>query len=190
MLAGTIGGGLGGASGLIGDPLLNMIARGVTGGVTSSLRGGDFKMGFAIGLGTAAAFHAYTAVTGFSGIRPGPGGDVVARNSTGPAAIEGANSVGFTNETAAAVQAAKDSLCCYEGSWLMSAAGMVPGVNAMAGFHDFLTGPNYLGMNLFTNVPTMLPSYGLTLAGGINQLTINESTVSLTAPLLTQIGIR
>lgn len=134
MLAGAIGGGLGGAVGLIGNPVLNMIGHGITGGVTSSLRGGDFKLGFAIGLGTAAAFHAYTGVTGFSGIQPGPGGDVVAKSS---GAVQGANSVGLANLDSKAVLAAQGSLCCHEGSWLMNAAGMVPGVNAMAGFMIF-----------------------------------------------------
>jgi RHS repeat-associated protein len=190
MLAGTIGGGLGGASGLIGDPFLNMIARGVTGGVTSSLRGGDFKMGFAIGFGTAAAFHAYTAVTGFSGIQPGPGGDVLRKTFLTPSATQGMNNVGFGNGTDDAIRAAQGSFCCNEGSWLMNAAGTIPGVNAMAGFHDFLTDPNHLGMSLFTNYPTMLPSYALTIAGGINQLTIDGNTFSLTAPLLQQMRIR
>lgn len=149
MLAGTIGGGLGGAVGLIGDPVLNMIGRGITGGVTSSLRGGDFKLGFAIGLGTAAAFHAYTAVTGFSGIQYGPGRGVEMKDPTTPPAKEFLNNVGRANLDPDAVQAAQGSLCCHEGSWLMHTAGLVPGMNAMAGFHDFLTGPNYLGMSPF-----------------------------------------
>jgi len=40
-------------------------------------------------------------------------------------------------------------------------------------------------MNVFTNVPTMLPSYAVALAGGINQLTIDGNTFSLTVSLFT-----
>lgn len=54
-------------------------------------------------------------------------------------AMQGANSVGLANATP---EAGAGTLCCHEGSWLMNAAGMVPGVNTMAGFHDFLTDPN------------------------------------------------
>ncbi len=191
MLAGTIGGGLGGAVGLIGDPVLNMIGRGITGGVTSSLRGGNFGIGFAIGFGTAAAFQAYTAVTGFSSVRFGPGGGAVVKSEDGPAAFEFASNPGFANKTSDALAAAQGRFCCgAEGTGLMTAAGVVPGVNAMAGFHDFLTDANHLGMNVFTNVPTLLPSYALTLAAGMNQMTVGETTFSLTVPLLTQMKVQ
>ncbi|MFO0701153.1 MAG: hypothetical protein U0236_18170 [Nitrospira sp.] len=147
-------------------------------------------MGFAIGFGTAAAFQVYTAVTGFTGIQPGPGGSVVEKGAGAPAATQGANNIGLANLDPAMLQAAQGSLCCYEGSQLMTAAGMVPDVNAMAGFHDFLTDANHLGMNMFTNVPTMLPSYALSLAAGVNQLTVGDTTFSLTVPLLMQMRVR
>lgn len=105
--------------------------------------------------------------------------------------FEFASNAGFANKTSGAFEAAQKSFWSgAEGSGFMTGAGMFPGVNPASGFHDFLTDSNHLGMNIFTNVPTMLPSYALPLARGVNQLTVGETTFSLTVPLLTQMRIR
>ncbi|MCX5722216.1 MAG: RHS repeat-associated core domain-containing protein, partial [Nitrospirae bacterium] len=190
ILAGAAGGALGGAVGLSQDSFLTLMGRGVTGGVTSAIRGGNFGIGFAIGFGTATAFEAYTALTGFAGVNPGPGTGNEVKGVGDPSAKQFLDNVGVSNPTEQALQAAQQSFCCNEGSTLMRAAGMLPFVNAMGGGHDFLTDSSHLGMNVLTNIPTMLPMYGLTVAAGINQLTVDGQTFSLTAPLLTQIRVR
>ncbi len=66
----------------------------------------------------------------------------------------------------------------------------VPYVNAMAGLHDFITGNRYLGKTLFTNRPTMLPAYALTVAGSLDQVWVGGANRSLSPLLLNHINFK
>ena len=194
-LIGAAGGGLGGlASGLgamagahVGDvtgSVVRVIGRGVAGGTTSALRGGKFELGFAFSAGSALINSVYRGITKFPGINPGPGGAAQIKEEGGPDAIWGANNVGNS------VYPLEKAGLLSEGSLFSRIMNQIPYVNAMAGLHDFITNDHYLGKTLFTNKPTMLPAYALTVAGSLDQVWVGGANRSLSPLLLNHINFK
>ena len=167
---------------------VRVAGRGITGGTIASLRGGRFERGFGFAAGAAIVNETYQAISKFPGIAPGPGDEPQVKEPGGPNAVFGLNNIGQTARLEADLGKAT-----FEGWLPFRTANYVPFVNAMAGFHDNLASDDYLGFNWLSNVPTMPPSYGIAVAGSLDQIWIggvNGRNVSVSTIILNQINLK
>ena len=148
---------------------IRVAGRGITGGTIASLRGGNFEQGFAFAASTAFANETYKAISGWTGISYRPGGDARLKEPGSPDAYRWANNVGNANTK---MEMFENPGPLNEGGWGSNILKWVPGVQPTAGFHDFLTGDQFLGKTLTTNYTTMLPSYAITVYGSLDQVWI------------------
>jgi RHS repeat-associated protein len=156
-----------GASGM--NTGVQIASKSVTSGAISKAQGGSFADGFKMALATSLAAQAYKNFVGWEA-SPNSG-----ENQTGSGAAcgaEGSNCYEFTkNDKIPADWQNKNSIGLNEplnaddGSWSAKQSGgisqmlnKIPGMNAVAQFHDTLFSPNGLRFNLFNNVSTMLPA--------------------------------
>jgi len=103
-----------------------VVASTVVGGVTSKVSGGKFKDGAFMAALTSGARYLYNKVVRYD-ITLKKGGDAVPKKLTTPP-VEGANNVGTINPNS----------IWGEGKKISNVANRVPGINATAGFHDWM----------------------------------------------------
>jgi RHS repeat-associated protein len=142
----------------------------VVGGLASMAAGGKFGDGAktaAYGYLFKAAPKAYEDLVGYS-VDMGPGGDAVEKGLTQPP-VKGANNIGIQG------QLNPDCIFC-EGGLVSRAANYIPGINAVAGLHDWMQihmDPGF--MRNVANVPLMpvaaLGTYAAAFGNVLNSMT-------------------
>ena len=135
-----------------------VLANASIGGTSAKLQGGKFSQGFLVAGVSASARHLYNRVVGYDTTFES-GGDAVGKDSL-DRPVEGANNIGTQS-------APVDSSSFWaEGGPLSRVANTIPGINAIAGFHDVLQVSLGEGIarNIF-NIPGMLPATVITGAG-------------------------
>lgn len=139
-----------------------IVAKSVVGGIGAELQGGSFKDGFMYSALSATASELYKATVKYR-IDPRPGGDAVTKGEfTSP--VEGANNIGFQGDTVVD-GLPKDASCGFcEGGTYSRMLNRVPGINAVAGLHDYFQ-INLGAMRNILNVPGMPLAAAITYAG-------------------------
>lgn len=157
------GAAFGAVSGYYGDSwsVERIGANSFAGGVTSRLYGGNFEDGMGSAFVTGSANWAYASSVGYKpdGL-PGRNQENIDDDQTykwdeltgqQTASSRGMNVVGNNNSVD----------FCRQGSMCSRALNVVPGINATAGFHDWIFNSSSMSQTAFNNVWMMLPSAGL-----------------------------
>jgi RHS repeat-associated protein len=138
-----------------------LVANSAAGGISARIYGGDFRDGMRNSFLTGSANWAYTSSVGYKpdGL-PGRNQENIDDDQTykwdeltgqQTASSRGMNVVGNNNSVD----------FCRQGSMCSRALNVVPGINATAGFHDWIFNSSSMSQSAFNNVWTMLPSAGL-----------------------------
>lgn len=138
-----------------------LAANSFAGGVSARLYGGNFEDGIGTSFVTGSANWTYMSSVGYKpdGL-PGWNQENIGDDQTykwdqltgqQTASSRGMNVVGNNNLVD----------FCRQGSMCSRALNVVPGINATAGFHDWIFNSNNLNQTTFNNVWTMVPSAGL-----------------------------
>lgn len=154
-LNGAISGGIfGGVSTYASLNNFNMFQRiganALAGGVTASLQGGSFADGFRYAASSGILSESYTKFVGYS-VDASPGEGVAEKG------INGRPLKGFINIGDQTGNVLKPCFSC-EGGPLSTFANLIPGVNAVSGFHDNIVIGFKAGSimrDYIMNVPTM-----------------------------------
>ena len=129
-------------------------------GISSEIMGGSFKDGFKMGLVTSSARYLYESVVKYKATWES-GGDAV-NKTVSDAGIKGANNIGTYGKV--------DKNSWFgEGGRVSRALNQVPGVNAVAGFHDNMqvwfdtvTKSSDGVLRSVMNIPAMIPAVAVT----------------------------
>jgi RHS repeat-associated protein len=161
---------------------VKVFANGVIGGVSADLQGGSFRDGFIYAAASSAAREFYVSFTGRdASLRSGEN-----RNDSinVPCKDSGSNCFNFDSSTGFvpdsfgngnAIGLDKELTGNFWSDFgkqsgpLSRALNLVPGMNAVAIFHDTIFGPNGISFTVYSNVGTMLPAaiitYGALISG-------------------------
>jgi RHS repeat-associated protein len=135
-------------------------ANAALGGTTAKMQGGSFADGFKYSGISTGASEAYKYVVGYRA-DPLSGGSAVDKSDPLSPPVEGANNVGKVSIFATTTPC---RLC--EGGSVSRFSNAIPGINAVAGFHDqvqnFMLRNGGQVIDAITNVPTMSLAAGLT----------------------------
>lgn len=139
----------------------------IAGGVLSAVTGGDFVTGALTAFGTSGAAYSYKSMLSYNP-DPEPGKDlpdgVYDTNKNGGRPPEGYKVLGLNKPLAGEFW---EDFGKQGGA--VSVLTDVPGLNAVAGLHDYWMNQPGMPFNFVTNVGTMLPAAAVTygaLAGG------------------------
>lgn len=80
-----------------------------------------------------------------------------------------------------------------EAGWAAKFLSWVPGVQPTAGAHDPLVGERFLGKSLATNYPTMLPTYGVSIYGSLDNVWLGGrygGNVSISPIILNSVNVK
>jgi len=130
-------------------------------GISSEIMGGSFKDGFKMGLVTSSARYLYESVVKYKATWES-GGDAMSKTSK-DTAFKDANNIGVASRTI-------DKNSWFgEGGRVSRALNQVPGVNAVAGFHDNMqvwfdtvTKSSDGVLRSVMNIPAMIPAVAVT----------------------------
>jgi len=137
-----------------------VVAHAAIGGASTAAQGGSFADGFKYAGLSAGASETYKYVVRYAA-NPLPGAAAVDKSDPLSPPVEGVNNVGEVSPFATT----NPCFLC-EGGPVSRFANEIPGINAVAGFHDqiqnfFLRNGGQV-INAITNVPTMFLAAGLT----------------------------
>jgi hypothetical protein len=135
--------------------------KGGVGGGLSSAMGGNFSSGFNSGFILSAASGVYTSFVGTDATVM-PGENMPMKNNNYDFTFNGKvpsdwwtrNGIGFNKED--------EFWSGAQSGFVSRALNLIPGMNAIALFHDTLFPPEGLPFNSFTNYPTMVLAAGVT----------------------------
>jgi hypothetical protein len=132
-------------------------------GISSEIMGGSFKDGFKMGLVTASARYLYESVVKYKATWES-GGDAVDKVAS-DTSFNGANNIG----TYGKVDSNAPWYSLKEGASISKILNQVPGVNAVAGFHDNMqvwfdtvTKSKDGILRNVANIPAMVPAVAVT----------------------------
>jgi RHS repeat-associated protein len=148
---------MGQGMGLIGSALF----KGGVGGGLSSAMGGDFSSGFNSGFFLSAASGAYTSFVGTTATVM-PGENMPMNNNHYEFTVNGKVPVDWWTRNVIGFNRQDVFWSGAQSGFLSRALNVIPGLNAIALFHDTLFPPGGLPFNSFTNYPTMGLAAGVT----------------------------